>query len=320
MNGFNPLLLLLAGLAVLLFVLFAVLLQRRMRAQERKRPPARPSRSPKTSLAIEPVVAIVEEKPPYAPWRLIERSLANPGSAGGPLYRLRLEPEGSLPRWRAGAVARVYCGPSEEVLDASRTASSLAGDYMIGSLPGDGAVELVVRRVPDTGPNGGHRSRWLCEEVRLGERVAMVLRDDPAFMAPPDEVPLILIGNATGIAGLHAHVRARPAGTRNWLIFGDRNSADDAALAAEISQWVATGHLERCDLVLPGDGNERRLVTDQIADAKAPILDWALAGGAIYVCGSDLMGNDVHAALTDVLGQGVLEAMAEAGLYRCAVY
>lgn len=317
MNGFNPLLLLLAGFTVLLFVLFAFLLRKRLSGQGLEQSPARPP-VPAPPPVIKP--AIVEDKALYTPWRLIARSLANPGSAGGPLYRARFQPEGVFPRWRAGAIARVYCGPAGDMLNEGQAASSLAGDYMIGSLPDDGMIELVIRRVPDTGPNGGRRSRWLCEELQLGEQVAMALRDDPAFMAPADDVPLILIGNATGIAGLHAHIRARAAGTRNWLIFGDRNSADDAVLAAEISQWVATGHLERCDLVLPGDGNERRLVTDQIADAKVPILDWALAGGAIYVCGSDLMGNDVHAALTAILGQGVLEAMADAGLYRCAVY
>lgn len=321
MNGFNVLMLEAAGLAILLFVLLAFLLLRKTRARMPQTPPAPPRRTaPAYPAAIAEPAPPPVEQPPYAPWRLITRTLANPGSAGGPLYRLRLEPEESLPRWRAGAVAHVYCGPAREVLEPGAVASSLAGDYMVGSLPGEGAVELVVRRVPTTGPNGGRRSGWLCEEIAPDDRVALALRDDPAFMPPADDVPLILIGNATGIAGLHAHIKARPTGTRNWLIFGDRNSADDEALAAEITEWVATGHLERCDLVLPGDGRERRLVTDQIADARAPILDWTLAGSAIYVCGSDLMGDDVHAALTDVLGQGVLEAMDEAGLYRRSVY
>ncbi|RYG03397.1 MAG: oxidoreductase, partial [Caulobacteraceae bacterium] len=138
--------------------------------------------------------------------------------------------------------------------------------------------------------------------------------------SPPDEIPLILIGNATGLAGLHAHIRARPAGTRNWLIFGDRNAADDKVLAAEIADWVSTGHLERCDLVFPGEGQEQRHVTDQIEDAAEPMLDWALAGAAIYICGSTRMGDDVHATLSRLLGPEVIEAMADEGLYRRSLY
>ena len=47
---------------------------------------------------------------------------------------------------------------------------------------------------------------------------------------------------------------------------------------------------------------------------------WVLAGSAIYVCGSKRMGDDVNAALARLLGGEVLEAMAEAGLYRRSIY
>lgn len=323
MNGFNLLLLILAGFAALMFVLLAFILAKRTRGEGLEPPDPRPDSATRPARRRAPAVAdpVETERPPYTAWRLISRAVANPDSAGGPLYRLRLEPEDSLPEWRAGAVAHVYCGPAEDVLDPDgRPVALTAGDYMIGSLPAEGAIHLVVRRVPASAPTEGRRSRWLCEQVDTGQRIALLVRDDPAFVPPPDNVPLILIGNATGLAGLHAHIKARPAGTRNWLIFGDRNSADDDVLAAEIAAWVSTGHLERCDLVFPGETGERRLVTDQIQDAKAPILDWVLAGGAIYICGSKWMEHDVHATLGDLLGTGVIEAMAEAGLYRRSVY
>lgn len=326
MNGFNYLLLIVAVLAALLFVLLAFLLAKRVRGQGLEPPDPRPAPTPaKPSATADarpaPVQPAVEaERLPYTAWRLMTRAVANPDSAGGPLYRLRLEPEDALPQWQAGAVAHVYCGPADEILTAGSSATAPAGDYMIGSLPDEGAINLVVRLVPANSPADGPRSRWLCEQLDTGQRVALLVRDDPAFLPPPDAVPLILIGNATGLAGLHAHIKARPAGTRNWLIFGDRNSADDDVLAAEISDWVSTGHLERCDLVFPGESGEQRFVTDQIRDAQAPILDWALAGGAIYVCGSRRMGDDVHATLGELLGSDVLEAMADAGLYRRSLY
>ena len=271
-------------------------------------------------MVAAPAATPIAPPPPYVAWRLISRDIANPDSAGGPLYRLRLEPEGPLPPWRAGAVAHVYCGPAEDVLDGGGPGSAPEGEYMIGSLPTEGAVDIVVRRYKPAPSRPGYRSHWLCQDLQTGQRVAMAVRENPDFLPPADEVPLVLIGNATGLAGLQAQIKARPPGTRNWLIFGDRNSVGDKALAAELTDWVSTGHLERCDLVLPGEGREQRHVTDQIEDVSTPLLDWVLAGAAIYVCGSKLMGDDVDSAFITLLGGEVVEAMSDEGLYRRLLY
>ena len=331
MSGFNYLMLGLAAFTALLFVLLLAMIARRTQGRggfeepdPQPAPEPEPLPQPRPAAVPPPASVAVPDAPPYAAWRLLSRDLANPGSAGGPLFRLRFAPEERLPYWHAGAIARVYCGPAQEAIGPSVPAAAPAGDYMIGSLPEDGAVDLVVRLrsgayAEEGRADEGRRSHWLCEELQTGQQVALALRDDPAFGPPPDEVPLILIGNATGIAGLQAHIRARPPGTRNWLIFGDRNSANDQELAAAITEWVSTGHLERCDLVLPGEGQEQRRVTDQLADAGETLLDWALAGAAIYLCGSVPMGDDVHATLTRLLGGEVLEAMSDEGLYRRAL-
>lgn len=320
-----------AAVALLLFALLAIGVAKRRRGRGIEPPDPRPSapipppastgepaitRPPPSGAAPSPTAG---HPTPYAPWRLLASNMANPDSAGGPLYRLSFTPEDDLPVWHAGAIATVYCGPAQDVLGADIAPVAASGDYMIASLPEDDVLELVVRLISIDGQDG-KRSRWLCGELQTGQQVAIAVRDDPAFLPPPDPVPLILIGNATGIAGLCAHIKARSLGTRNWLIFGDRNSADDDVLAAEITEWVSTGHLERCDLVLPGEGAEQRHVTDQIDDANGPLLDWTLAGAAIYVCGSRLMGDDVHEALSTLLSAEVLEAMAEAGLYRRAIF
>lgn len=320
MSGFNYLMLTGAGVAVLLFMLFAFVLARRSQGGGGfEAPDRRPPPLPASAAAVPEPTIPPTPLPPYAPWRLVMRGIANPDSAGGPLYRLKFEPEEALPRWRAGAVAHIYCGPPADVLE-NLSATAPAGDYMIGSLPEEGGVEIVVRLCGQQGSEPTWRSRWLCQEIETGQQVALALRDNPDFVPPAEEVPLILIGNATGLAGLQAHIKARPPGTRNWLIFGDRNSAGDKALAAEITDWVSTGHLERCDLVFPGEGREQRHVTDQIEDAQTPLLDWVLAGAAIYVCGSTLMGYDVHSSLISLLGEDVVQEMAEQGLYRQAVY
>ncbi len=46
--------------------------------------------------------------PDYQHWRLCERQWLNPGSAGGPVYQLQLQPtDGALPMWQAGDIAEV---------------------------------------------------------------------------------------------------------------------------------------------------------------------------------------------------------------------
>ncbi|MDB5687464.1 MAG: Sulfite reductase flavoprotein alpha-component [Rhizorhabdus sp.] len=256
---------------------------------------------------------------PFTPWRLISRELINAGSSGSPIYHLRLEPEDALPEWRAGTIVEVYPGPADQAADGDPAHESR--NYSVASLPADGAVELVVRARRNAEGVWGIGSEWLCHLVQPGQRVALRLRDNPGFAPPPDDVPMILIGNGSGIAGLRAHIRARPPGTRNWLIFGERNSAYDCLMGTEIANWVSIGHLERCDLIFSRDGPTRRYVRHHIADAEAQILDWILAGAAIYVCGNLLgMGNDVDAELKRILGREVLDAMVIDGRYRRDVY
>ena len=322
-SGTSTLPLIASGIALMAFALLVIALARRTRGEAIAPPDARPGPNPAVAPPAAPELAAPRPavpaiaRPPFEPWRLVERLLANPYSAGGPLYRLCFAGEyGVMPQWRPGAVAHIYCGPAHEHAHGPAP----IGEYMIGSVPTDGLLDLVVRLPPGDDPARGRRARFLCEEIQPGDLVAMALRDEPAFTPPPADVPMILIGNATGIAGLHSHIRARPAGTRNWLIYGDRSSSNDRALAAEIVEWVSIGHLERCDLVIPGEDQDKRRVVDQLDDARTTLLDWMLAGSAIYVCGSTAMGDDVAATLARLLGDEVLKVMTEAGLYRRSTY
>lgn len=259
--------------------------------------------------------------PNYAPWRLIYRERINSGSGGSPVFHIRLEPEEELPHWDAGAIVEIYPGPAEQAIDAITTPLLPHRQYSIASLPADGGIEIVVReRHASTGALG-LGSSWLCDAAQPGQRIALRLRENPGFAAPPDDIPMILIGNGSGIAGLRAHIKARPAGSRNWLIFGERNSAYDCLMGSEIADWVATGHLERCDLIFSRDGPVRRYVCHHIAEYEGPFLDWVLAGAAIYVCGNlHGMAADVDTELSNILGRDVLDAMIADGRYRRDVY
>ncbi|MEA5123562.1 flavodoxin domain-containing protein [Xanthomonas floridensis] len=56
------------------------------------------------ALASQPAWSV----PTYAIWQLRERVHVNPGSAGAPIYRLRLVPrDGALPPWSAGDIAEI---------------------------------------------------------------------------------------------------------------------------------------------------------------------------------------------------------------------
>ena len=53
----------------------------------------------------------------------------------------------------------------------------------------------------------------------------------------------------------------------------------------------------------------------------AEIQSWMDRGAAIYVCGSlQGMGQGVHQALQEVLGEDCLQALMQAGRYRRDVY
>ena len=226
-----------------------------------------------------------------------------------------------MPEWIPGAIDEIYPGPADPILTGGQAPSLQHREYSIASLPGDGGVELIVRlRHLDDG-TFGLGSGWLCTEAEVGAPIGLRLRANSGFAPPSDETPMILVGNGTGIAGLRAHIKARPTGTRNWLIFGERNSAHDALLGQEIAEWIASGHLERCDLVFSRDGEGPRYVADAIDVAQDEVLTWVMAGAAIYVCVSlSGMAGDVDTTLARILDREILDDLIDQGSYRRDVY
>ena len=47
----------------------------------------------------------------------------------------------------------------------------------------------------------GLGSGWLCRHMAAGDTTGLRIRSNPGFHPPADDVPMILIGNGTGIAG-----------------------------------------------------------------------------------------------------------------------
>ncbi len=253
--------------------------------------------------------------PAYDRWRLVERVLANPGSPGGEAYHLAFEPVDAAPGWAAGDIAEIGLPPRDGVTPGSR-------EYSIASLPSDGRVEFLVRlmRHPDGTP--GLASGWLTQGLEVGDLIDMRLRANRSFHGPADDVPMILIGNGTGIAGLRAHLKARTAtGGGAWLLFGERTQAHDAFFDHELQAWLASGVLTRMDRCFSRDAGDGRYVQALVAPAAEDLRDWVARGAVIYVCGSlGGMASGVHTALEDALGADVLLQMLEDGRYRRDVY
>jgi len=196
-------------------------------------------------------------------------------------------------------------------------------EYSIASLPADGTVQILLRRLlrPDGTPGIG--SGWLCDYAPVGGEIALRLRSNPNFHAPDPARPMILVGNGTGIAGLRALLKARIAsGARqNWLLFGERNADRDFFHGGEIREWQSQGFLQRVDLAFSRDQDQRTYVQHKLQAAGKTLREWVVAGAAIYVCGSLAgMAPGVDAVLRQILGDAEVENMLADGRYRRDVY
>jgi sulfite reductase (NADPH) flavoprotein alpha-component len=194
-------------------------------------------------------------------------------------------------------------------------------EYSIASLPGDGAMELLVRKAVKDDGSLGLGSGWLTESCAVGGIVSLRLRPNPNFHSPGDG-PMILIGAGTGMAGLRVHLKHRAgAGVKEaWLMFGERGQGD-LYYAGEIARWQGDGTLARADLVFSRDHGPRRYVQHLVREAADDVRDWVTARGAsILVCGGVDMAAGVQAALATILGEDALDAMAVDGRYRRDIY
>ena len=229
----------------------------------------------------------------------------------------------------AERLARSQWPAAEDI--AGSTAAEIAArlkplphrEYSIASIPADGRLQLLVRRMsrPDGTPGLG--SGWLCESAAPGERIRLRIRSNPGFHPPAKERPLILIGNGTGIAGLRAHLRARvEAGARcNWLLFGERQQAHDFFYENELRDWQDDGWLARLDLAFSRDPSKPQYVQDLLDGAADELRTWTADGACVLVCGSVAgMAPGVDAALRDILGDAQVERMRVEGRYRRDIY
>lgn len=250
-------------------------------------------------------------QPGFVAFALVQRKALNPQGCAEPVFHLQLRPESPelMPHWQAGDIAEIRI-PDANGADVMR-------EYSIASIPQDGAVELLVRRVPE-----GRGSQWLIEQRALQQPIELRIRSNRAFHAQAFAAPVLLIGNGTGIAGLRSHLKARAlAGLRGaWLIFGERQREHDLHFQDELLQWQASGVLERLDLAFSRD-RPGTYVQDCLQQQADRVRRFIQRGAAIYVCGSRAgMAAAVDQRLLELIGAETLQDMAEQGRYCRDVY
>lgn len=255
------------------------------------------------------------QAPSFQSWRLAARQLLNAGSVGAPVFHVELQALDDTSTWEAGDLLQVLAP-----MDTTRPR-----EYSIASIPADGCVHLLVRQERHNDGGLGIASGWLTESAPVGVTINARLRQHSNFRINGNALrPLILIGNGTGLAGLRSHLKARAAttvGTRNWLIFGERNAAHDRYYHDEIENWRAQNVLQRVDLVFSRDQQEKIYVQDVLRSNADAVRSWLADDAALYVCGSLAgMAGGVEAALNDIIGVAAAEQLVAQGRYRRDVY
>ncbi len=257
----------------------------------------------------------------YYRWKLVDRTLLNKGSAGGPVYLVALCSLDIPPLWRAGDIVEVLPGPADATLENSHTKKHR--EYSVASLPADGRLELVIRQIQLPDGRSGMCSNWLTKKAAINERVMLRVRSNRSFHGPENDQPMILIGNGTGIAGLRAHLKSRSlnGAHENWLIFGERNSEHDWFFRNEIVRWQAEGHIKRLDLAFSRDQTDKIYVQHRLHSAATTLKQWVDNGAYIYICGSlEGMSTEVKTTVQSILGKKNFLRFVDEGRYRCDVY
>lgn len=257
----------------------------------------------------------------FGDWHFTARQLLNAGSPGEAMCRIVLQPAaGPLPAWQAGDLVDVLL-PG---IEGART-------YSIASAAASGVLELIVRSARRADGSPGLASRWFNELAAPGAALRLRVRSNPGFHAPDGEVPLLLIGAGSGLAGLRGHIEARRLAVQQagaaaaprctWLLFGERSAQFDRLDPADLAAWQQAGVLSRLTTVFSREGAERRYVQHALREEAAAVRDWVEAGACLLICGSaDTMARGVEAALGEVLGAARLAQLQESGRIRRDVF
>lgn len=181
----------------------------------------------------------------------------------------------------------------------------------------------------------GVASTMLAERVGPEESVRIFVHKSHGFSVPSDpNAPMIMVGPGTGIAPFMAFLQERDATAasgKNWLFFGDQHHHCDFLYEQELTDYQASGLLNRIDTAFSRDQEQKVYVQDRMRDNGAEIWQWLENGGYFFVCGdATRMAVDVDRALHEIVenegnmtseeAQQYIKAMSQSGRYSRDVY
>lgn len=197
--------------------------------------------------------------PEYGRWRLAERRLLNPGSAGDPCFHLALAPVDGGAAWQAGDIAEI--GPRNAPGDVARLLAALGLDGQAPVRSDTGATlgdVLAASRLPEAAEVTGLDPQALADRLQ-----PLPHREYSIASLPADgELHLLIrqmrrpdgsLGIGTGWLTAHAPVGApialrtrsntnfhAPADARPLILVG--NGTGLAGLRALLKERIAAGH------------------------------------------------------------------------------
>ena len=173
------------------------------------------------------------------------------------------------------------------------------------------SVHLTVASVRYNANGRDHKgvcSTYMADLVDKDTEVKIFFSPNKSFRVPEDDsLPMIMVGPGTGIAPFRAFLQEREfrkASGKNWLLFGDRNSATDYIYQEEIEEMQEKGVLTRLDLAFSRDQQEKIYVQDRMLENGAEMFAWLEQGGSFFVCGDGTyMAKDVDKALHNLIAE-----------------
>ena len=182
--------------------------------------------------------------------------------------------------------------------------------YSISSSPLEhpGEVHLTVSAVRyayQGQPRHGVCSTFLADHSESADVPVFV--QPTAHFRPPaaPDASMIMVGPGTGVAPFRGFLQERRAlghTGRNWLFFGERNSATDFYYADELTTLRDSGVLTELTCAFSRDQRHKVYVQDRLREQAARVWDWLQDGAHFYVCGdASRMAKDVDLALRDIV-------------------
>ncbi len=182
--------------------------------------------------------------------------------------------------------------------------------YSISSSPLEHPTEVhltvsAVRFEYQGQPRHGVCSTFLADHSESAQ-VPVFVQPTTHFRPPADsEVPMIMVGPGTGVAPFRGFLQERRAlghTGRNWLFFGERNSATDFYYADELTGLRDAGVLTELTCAFSRDQRQKVYVQDRLRERAARVWEWLEDGAHFYVCGdARRMAADVDVALRDII-------------------